>query len=118
MPSPDRDVADLDTVCRSATDNHSPGTGAVITPQFPADLVVRLAQAMEPAADGAPAYFRESVFCLLKISLLPDLRAFVANGGRKIGACTAQQNTVQVPFDEPGAFANANTLAQLQALQK
>lgn len=101
------------------------------TPQFPLDLVARLAQAlahasadiamasaMEAAADGTPAYFRQPVFCLLKTRLLPNLRAFVAEGGRKIGAWTAQQHTVQVPFDEPGAFANANTLAQLQALQE
>lgn len=101
------------------------------TPQFPADLVARLAQAMahasadiamasamEPAANDTPAWYRQPVFCLLKISLLPGLRAFVAEGGRKIGAWTAQQHTVQVPFEEPGAFANANTLAQLQALQE
>ena len=101
------------------------------TPQFPVDLVARMAQAlvrtaadiamasaMEAAADGTPTYFRQPVFCLLKTRLLPDLRTFVAEGGRKIGAWTAQQHTVEVPFDEPGAFANANTLAQLQALQE
>ncbi len=100
------------------------------TPQFPTDLVARLAQglsdagaeiamasAMEPAADGTPAWYRQPVFCLLKVALLPDLRRFVAEGGRKIGAWTAQQHTVQVAFDEPGAFANANTLDQLQSLQ-
>ena len=57
------------------------------------------------------------MFCLLKVALLPSLRAFVLDGGRKIGAWTAQQHTVQVQFDEPGAFANVNTLAQLQTLQ-
>ena len=101
------------------------------TPQFPLDLVARMVQALadasadiamasalEVAADGTPAWHRQPVFCLLKTSLLPGLRAFVAEGGRKIGAWTAQQNTVHVPFDEPGAFANANTLAQLQALQE
>jgi len=100
------------------------------TPLFPTDLVDRLAQAlvrhgadiamasaMERQADGTAAWFRQPVFCLLKSSLLPGLRDFVAAGGRKIGAWTAQQHTVQVEFDEPGAFANANTLAQLQALQ-
>ena len=100
------------------------------TPQFPLDLVARMAQAlvdasadiamasaMEAAADGTPAYFRQPVFCLLRTRLLPDLRGFVAEGGRKIGAWTAQQHTVQVQFDEPGAFANVNTLAQLQTLQ-
>ncbi len=101
------------------------------TPQFPADLVARLAQALahasadiamasalEAAADGTPAWYRQPVFCLIKVSLLANLRAFVAGGGRKIGAWTAQHHTVQVSFDEPGAFANANTLAQLQALQE
>ena len=101
------------------------------TPQFPLDLVARMVQALadasadiamasalEVAADGTPAWHRQPVFCLLKTSLLPGLRAFVAEGGRKIGAWTAQQHTVHVAFDEPGAFANANTLAQLQALQE
>ena len=100
------------------------------TPQFPIDLVPRLAlalaqnhadvamaSALESQADGTPAWYRQPVFCLLKVALLPSLRAFVADGGRKIGAWTAQQHTVQVEFDEPGAFANVNTLAQLQALQ-
>ena len=49
------------------------------TPQFPVDLVARLAQAlaresadiamasaMEAAADGTPAWFRQPVFCLIK----------------------------------------------------
>ena len=100
------------------------------TPQFPTDLVARLARALlrdnadiamasarELQTDGSPVWYRQPVFCLLKCSLLPGLRAFVAEGGRKIGAWTAQQHTVQVEFDVPGAFANANTLAQLQALQ-
>ena len=100
------------------------------TPRFPTDLVPRLALAMaqhhadiamasalETQADGTQAWFRQPVFCLLKVALLPSLRAFVLDGGRKIGAWTAQQHTVQVQFDEPGAFANVNTLAQLQTLQ-
>lgn len=100
------------------------------TPRFPIDLVPRLASAMaqnnadvamasaqETQADGTPTWYRQPVFCLLKRDLLPSLRAFVLDGGRKIGAWTAQQHTVQVEFDEPGAFANVNTLAQLQALQ-
>ena len=46
---------------------------------------------------------------------------FVQGGGRKIDAWTAQHKTVVVPFDQPGddpkAFFNANTLAELQALE-
>lgn len=100
------------------------------TPHFPADLVRRLglglaaagadvamASALQSDADGAPAWYRQPVFCLLGVHLLPGLRAFVAAGGRKIGAWTAGQHTVEVPFETPGAFANANTLVDLQALQ-
>ena len=42
-------------------------------------------------------------------------------GGRKVQAWTAQHRTVRVPFNLPGdapdAFFNANTLAELHALE-
>jgi molybdenum cofactor guanylyltransferase len=42
-------------------------------------------------------------------------------GGRKIDAWTAQHQQVVVPFDQPGddplAFFNANTLAELHRLE-
>ena len=47
---------------------------------------------------------------------------FTQAGGRKIDAWTAQHRCVTVPFDTPGddpkAFFNANTLAELQALER
>jgi molybdopterin-guanine dinucleotide biosynthesis protein A len=100
------------------------------TPLFPADLVTRLAGAMEADdADIAMAAAREEdgqvrtqpVFCLLKHELMESLVAFTHGGGRKIDAWTAQHRTVIVTFDQPGddprAFFNANTLAELHQLE-
>jgi molybdopterin-guanine dinucleotide biosynthesis protein A len=60
------------------------------------------------------------VFCLLRADLLESLNDFIQRGGRKIDAWTAQHKTVVVRFDQPGddphAFFNANTLAELQHL--
>lgn len=100
------------------------------TPLFPLDLVARLYQALHgqdadmamacaPETDGAVRL--QPVFCLLKIELLESLVKFTQNGGRKIDAWTSRHNCVHVPFDLPGdsmqAFANANTLAELQQLE-
>ena len=100
------------------------------TPLFPLDLVERLFQAMETQdADVAMAAALEAdgtvrpqpVFCLIKTELLESLVKFTQSGGRKIDAWTAQHRCAVVPFDLPGdsqhAFANANTLAELQQLE-
>jgi molybdopterin-guanine dinucleotide biosynthesis protein A len=46
---------------------------------------------------------------------------FTHGGGRKIDTWTAQHKTALVPFDLPGddpkAFFNANTLAELHQLE-
>ncbi len=101
------------------------------TPLFPHDLVARLAQAAErDGAEIAMAAAREEdgqlraqpVFCLLRLELLESLVRFTHGGGRKIDAWTAQHKTVLVPFDAPGddprAFFNANTLAELHQLEQ
>ena len=100
------------------------------TPLFPLDLVERLFHAMAdedadmamaaaPEADGAVR--AQPVFCLLKMDLLESLVKFTQAGGRKIDAWTAQHRCAIVPFNLPGdseqAFANANTLAELQQLE-
>ena len=100
------------------------------TPMFPLDLVERLYTAMaEQNADIAMAAAAEAdgavrpqpVFCLLKVELLESLVKFTQGGGRKIDAWTGQHRCAIVPFDLPGdsaqAFANANTLAELQQLE-
>ena len=59
---------------------------------------------------------------LLRVELLESLVRFTQAGGRKIDAWTAQHPCAVVPFDQPGddpkAFFNANTLAELQALER
>ncbi len=103
------------------------------TPCFPTDLVPRLARALESAqadiavatapdkdAEGRVELRPQPVFCLLRSSLHASLLDYTRDGGRKVGAWTAQHRSVQVPFNAPGddplAFANVNTLAELQAL--
>ena len=100
------------------------------SPRFPLDLAQRLAQAVEEGTDIAMAAAREDdgqwrpqpVFCLMKVSLLESLAEFTRGGGRKIDRWTGQHRTAVVPFDRPGddplAFANANTLDELHALEK
>lgn len=101
------------------------------SPRFPLDLARRLAQAFEsPDTEIAMAAGREDdgqwrsqpVFCLMKVDLLESLADFTRGGGRKIDHWTGQHRTVVVPFDRPGddplAFANANTLDELHALEK
>ena len=100
------------------------------SPLFPLDMVERLYMAMEeqgadlamaaaPEADGALR--PQPVFCLLKTDLLESLVKFTQSGGRKIDAWTAQHRCAIVPFDQSvdsaHAFANANTLAELQQLE-
>ena len=101
------------------------------SPLFPLDFVERLAHAAQ--ADGAEiamAAAREEdgqlrmqpVFCLLRVDLLESLVKFTHGGGRKIDGWTALHKTVTVPFDQPGddprAFFNANTLAELHRLEQ
>ena len=101
------------------------------SPRFPLDLARRLAQAFEsPDTEIAMAAAREDdgqwrsqpVFCLMKVNLLESLADFTRGGGRKIDHWTGQHRTVVVPFDRPSddplAFANANTLDELHALEK
>lgn len=95
------------------------------TPHFPTDLVARLAAALAAAdAEIAMAATREGgqlrtqpVFCLLKAELMESLVAFLQAGERKIDRWTARHRCVTVEFDDPAAFFNANTAAELQQLQ-
>lgn len=101
------------------------------SPLFPLDLAQRLAQAFDDeSTEIAMAAAREDdgqlrtqpVFCLMRVQLLESLVAFTQAGGRKIDRWTDQHHTVVVPFDRPGddpkAFFNTNTLAELHALEK
>ncbi|PKO60920.1 MAG: molybdenum cofactor guanylyltransferase MobA [Betaproteobacteria bacterium HGW-Betaproteobacteria-18] len=104
------------------------------TPLLPLDLAQRLAAALEaedadiamaaaPEAgkDGHMQVRTQPVFCLLRTELLESLVRFTQDGGRKIDAWTALHPTAVVRFDQAGddphAFFNANTLAELQQLE-
>ncbi len=101
------------------------------TPLFPFDLALRLAKAfddegteiaMAAALEEDGQLRPQPVFCLMRVELLESLVAFTQSGGRKIDTWTAQHKTVIVPFnqpdDDPRAFHNTNTLAELHALEK
>lgn len=96
------------------------------TPNFPLDLAPRLAAALlESDAHIAMAVTQESgtrqrqpVFCLLKTSLLESLLGYLRSGGAKIDRWTDANGCVEVLFDHSAAFFNANTVAELQALQR
>jgi molybdopterin-guanine dinucleotide biosynthesis protein A len=95
------------------------------SPNFPLDLVARLAAAAAEAQaelamvatveDGRLQ--RQPVFCLLQSGLMESLVAFLHGGERKIDRWTGQHRCVEVPFDDAQAFANANTLEELHRLQ-
>lgn len=95
------------------------------TPNFPDDLVVRLAQALAhkdadiamaatPSAEGVQM---QPVFCLMKVSLKDSLAQFTALGQRKIDKWTATHRCVEVLFEDALAFFNANTAEELKQLQ-
>ncbi len=95
-------------------------------PLFPDDLVQRLALALEGEdAEIAMAATREGGelrlqpdFCLMRSILMESLVRFTASGRRTIDTWTATLRMAAVPFDRAGAFADANTLAELQQLQR
>lgn len=103
------------------------------SPRFPLDLCQRLGQALLDAdadwamavgpetRDGQTEWRTQPVFSLMRTRLLESLVKFTHGGGRKIDAWTAQHHGVTVRFDAPGddplAFANVNTLADLHQLE-
>ncbi|HOB95048.1 MAG TPA: molybdenum cofactor guanylyltransferase MobA [Aquabacterium sp.] len=95
------------------------------TPDFPLDLVERLADAMvaEDAEIAMAATLEDGkvqvqpVFCLMAASLMESLVAFTQGGQRKIDRWTGQHRCATVVFDDAAAFFNANTQEELQRLQ-
>ncbi|MBP7567435.1 MAG: molybdenum cofactor guanylyltransferase [Burkholderiaceae bacterium] len=99
------------------------------SPRFPADLVARLTRAAtENAAPLALAATRdasgrlqaEPAFCLAHVGLRIALEQFLLGGGRRVREWAESEGAVLVPFDlshdDPQAFANANTAADLANL--
>ena len=95
------------------------------TPMLPTDLVTQLATALEKStADIAVANTkqhdriqRQPVFCLMKKTVLTDLTTALERGVRKVDLWLAEKNVVDVVFDDETAFANINTLEELNHIQ-
>ena len=95
------------------------------TPDFPLDLVDRLATALqaedaEIAMAAAPEdgmVRAQPVFCLMKAELMESLVRFIQSGQRKVDRWTGQHRCVEVPFDDGAAFFNVNTPEELQRIQ-
>ena len=94
------------------------GAGVMLAASSFSLIIPGLAAAREA---GAGAIRTQPVFCLLRVSLLESLVQFTQAGGRKIDRWTAQHACATVAFEQPGddprAFRNANTVAELHALE-
>jgi molybdopterin-guanine dinucleotide biosynthesis protein A len=96
------------------------------TPDFPSDLVQRLADALVANdAEIAMAATRtgdtvqvQPVFCMMQTGMLESLVRFTQTGQPNIDRWSAQHRCVEVPFDDEAAFFNANTMQELQSLQR
>jgi len=93
------------------------------SPFLPADLVARLAAALQ-ARQAQLAVARTGdqphpVFCLCRRDVLPHLTQFLAGGGRKIDAWYATLQVIEVAFDDAAeAFSNINTPEELLAFER
>lgn len=75
-----------------------------------------LHDAPQPALQSAIQ--RHPVFCLLKTTLLAQLNAYMADGGRRMQSWMKTLAMVEVPFDDAAAFSNINTLQELQQFER
>ena len=95
------------------------------TPNFPLDLVARLAAELirqdvplaMAATRGAAGVQPQPVFCLMARHLRQSLLDFTAAGQRKPQRWAESNGCAWVVFDDESAFANANTPEELLAMQ-
>lgn len=99
------------------------------SPFLPHDLVARLHAAMQ--ADGVDLAMAETeeadeegtlrlqphpVFVLVRREVLPQLSAYLAEGGRRMNGWHGAIKTARVRFADAGAFRNINTLQELRQI--
>jgi molybdenum cofactor guanylyltransferase len=90
------------------------------SPFLPLDLVARLFEAVQ--RDSAEIAVADSdnvaqpVFAMYNAALLPSLEAFLNSGERKIDRWTAKHRVANVAFTDAHAFANINTIEELEKL--
>jgi molybdopterin-guanine dinucleotide biosynthesis protein A len=85
-------------------------------PHLPLDLVARLTAGAgaAPLAIATTSEGMQPTFMLCRRELLPVLEAWLAAGERKVMAWCRNQGTVEVDFPDATAFANFNTLKDIQ----
>jgi len=97
------------------------------SPLLPLDLGTRLAERLQEtnadlvyASTEEPtgAILSQPVFCLMQSSLAESLHNFLNQGDFKIGRWLKTLRTSTVVFEDIQAFANINTPAEIQALEK
>jgi molybdopterin-guanine dinucleotide biosynthesis protein A len=93
------------------------------TPFLPLDLATRLigaaVSARAPLAYAMAGGQRHAACMALRPSLLPDLRAYLLAGDRKVGLWQARVGGVAACFDDaPDAFMNVNTPEELAAAER
>jgi len=95
------------------------------SPFLPPDLAARLLAALlDNEADVAYAATQEPgmrvqphpVFCLVRAARLPELLAYLAEGGRRVDGWHRDLKSVEVLFDDSDAFRNINTLDELRSM--
>jgi len=97
-------AADRDRAVRFAFPAHGPGRAPEAGP------------AGAPGGPGGSAHADTGapVFCVCRRTVLPQLTAFLADGGRKIDQWHGTLATVEVNFDDQiEAFSNINTPEEL-----
>jgi molybdenum cofactor guanylyltransferase len=91
-------------------------------PFLPLDLAQRLLTALLDANTKIAIVQDQPVCALLDCSLRNHLNDYLQSGGRKVQSWIGQHRTATVAFDQeyddPHAFANANTPEQLTALEQ
>jgi len=89
-------------------------------PSFPEDLVARLSVALD--APGVDLAFvrtgtrSQPVFCLARTRLLPQLTAYIEEGGRKVEAWFATIRAAAVDFGAEADFSNVNSPDDLRRI--
>jgi molybdopterin-guanine dinucleotide biosynthesis protein A len=96
------------------------------TPGFPLDLVARLAAKLDEA-DAQVAMVTalqdgernlQPIFSLLRSTLLESLTKALNEGERKVARWAAKHRFIEVLFEDGDAFYNANTVEELQTLER
>ena len=102
--------------CRDGADRHR----ALRFTVLPLDLVARPNAAMEGNCRPRRRPYRRlraAGVALYSVALLP-LTAFLESSGRKIDTSHSAHRVAEVEFDDEAAFANINTIDELQSLER